>query len=87
MTREEAHEELHFGERLDYISFNELHMGIEQIYEYFESREKEYQKKLIEANERADKFLKEKRELATKADILRNIEFVIANPDATVRKG
>ena len=33
IKREEAHEELHFGTRLDYMSFNELHMGIEAIYD------------------------------------------------------
>lgn len=38
MTREEAHEELHFGDKLGYIDFNLLHIGIEQIYDDFENR-------------------------------------------------
>ena len=36
MTREEIHEKIHFGDRLDYRSFNELHEVIEEIFDYFE---------------------------------------------------
>ena len=36
MNREEIHEKLHFGDRLDYRSFNELHETIEEIFDYFE---------------------------------------------------
>lgn len=36
MNRDEIHERLHFGDRLDYRSFNELHEAIEEIFDYFE---------------------------------------------------
>ncbi len=75
---------------LSYLSDEATYISdgtIDEIFDYFELREKEYQNKLIEANSRGDKFLKENRDLSVKADILRNIEFVIDNPDAIVRKG
>jgi hypothetical protein len=33
ISREEAHEKLHFGNKLDYMAFNDLHEGIEEIYD------------------------------------------------------
>ena len=39
MTREDIHEKIHFGDRLDYRSFNELHETIEEIFDYFEEDE------------------------------------------------
>lgn len=39
MTREDIHEKIHFGDRLDYRSFNELHETIEEIFDYFEEEE------------------------------------------------
>lgn len=41
MTREDIHEKIHFGDRLDYRSFNELHETIEEIFDYFEDEEEE----------------------------------------------
>ena len=39
ITREEAHEKLHFGNKLSYLDFNILHEGIEEIYDGFEKKE------------------------------------------------
>ena len=36
MNRDDIHERLHFGDKLDYRSFNELHEAIEEIFDYFE---------------------------------------------------
>ena len=38
MTIEQAHEKLHFGHKLDYLAFNELHIGLEEIYDDFKNR-------------------------------------------------
>ena len=39
MNRDDIHERLHFGDKLDYRSFNELHEAIEEIFDYFEEEE------------------------------------------------
>lgn len=45
MTREEAHEKLHFGNKLGYLDFNELHIGIENIFDDFEEKLEQLQNK------------------------------------------
>lgn len=48
MTREEAHEKLHFGNKLGYLDFNELHIRIEEIFDDFEEKLEQLQNRSCE---------------------------------------